>query len=546
MAEDFKKVKIKDLPNTDVVSDSDLFINTDSLETHNITADTIAKYVSENKHISDNYINKNQIGVANGIAPLNGNKKINGSYIIYGTTSNTAYSGLAGKTLETNLDNHLLDENPHGLGNVDNTSDMDKPVSTAQQTAIDDALNQSKDYTDARFDAIVGEGASETLDTIGEISKEIEEHQTVIDAINAAIGNKANKSDFETHVNNTENPHRVTKDQLGLGNVENKSSETIRGELTKENIINALGYEPDTTTDNVITYALSKEGSSITLTGSDGSTTSVTDSDTNTVYTHPITSGNKHIPSGGSSGQILRWSADGTAVWDADNNTTIAYGTCSTAAATAAKVITITSNTNWELKVGAIVVVKFTITNTASSVTLNVNSTGAKSIWYGTGVYTGNSNLVCGYANRYQTYMYDGTYWVWISSGSDANTTYSNATLGQGYGTCATAEATTAKVVTLSSYALVVGGIVAVKFTYAVPASSTLNVNSKGAKAIYYRGAAITANVIKAGDIATFIYDGSQYHLLTVDRQNSNGGGEIISTTEPSGQSEGDYWLLEY
>ena len=39
-------------------------------------------------------------------------------------------------------------------------------------------------------------------------------------------------------------------------------------------------------------------------------------------YVHPTTSGNKHIPSGGSAGQILRWSADGTAVWGADNNTT--------------------------------------------------------------------------------------------------------------------------------------------------------------------------------------------------------------------------------
>ncbi|MCM1055226.1 MAG: hypothetical protein NC394_06860, partial [Bacteroides sp.] len=36
-------------------------------------------------------------------------------------------------------------------------------------------------------------------------------------------------------------------------------------------------------------------------------------------YTHPVTSGNKHIPSGGASGQILRWSADGTAAWGADN-----------------------------------------------------------------------------------------------------------------------------------------------------------------------------------------------------------------------------------
>ena len=38
-------------------------------------------------------------------------------------------------------------------------------------------------------------------------------------------------------------------------------------------------------------------------------------------YVHPTTAGNKHIPSGGASGQILRWSADGTAVWGADKDT---------------------------------------------------------------------------------------------------------------------------------------------------------------------------------------------------------------------------------
>lgn len=36
-------------------------------------------------------------------------------------------------------------------------------------------------------------------------------------------------------------------------------------------------------------------------------------------YIHPSTSGNKHIPSGGSTGQILKWLADGTAVWGADH-----------------------------------------------------------------------------------------------------------------------------------------------------------------------------------------------------------------------------------
>lgn len=47
-------------------------------------------------------------------------------------------------------------------------------------------------------------------------------------------------------------------------------------------------------------------------------------------YSHPTSSGNKHIPSGGSSGQILRWSANGTAVWGSDNNTTYADATQST------------------------------------------------------------------------------------------------------------------------------------------------------------------------------------------------------------------------
>jgi hypothetical protein len=43
--------------------------------------------------------------------------------------------------------------------------------------------------------------------------------------------------------------------------------------------------------------------------------------DNDTVYVHPTTAGNKHIPAGGSAGEILRWSADGTAVWGADIDT---------------------------------------------------------------------------------------------------------------------------------------------------------------------------------------------------------------------------------
>ncbi len=50
-------------------------------------------------------------------------------------------------------------------------------------------------------------------------------------------------------------------------------------------------------------------------------------------YAHPTGTGYKHIPSGGSSGQILRWSADGTAQWGNDNNTT--YGNMKAATSTA-------------------------------------------------------------------------------------------------------------------------------------------------------------------------------------------------------------------
>lgn len=50
-------------------------------------------------------------------------------------------------------------------------------------------------------------------------------------------------------------------------------------------------------------------------------------------YTHPTSSGNKHIPAGGSAGQFLKWSADGTAVWANDNNTTYTTMTGATASA---------------------------------------------------------------------------------------------------------------------------------------------------------------------------------------------------------------------
>lgn len=58
------------------------------------------------------------------------------------------------------------------------------------------------------------------------------------------ITDAAKNSDLLSHTSNTSNPHSVTKAQVGLSNVENKSSATIRSEITSSNVTTALGYTP--------------------------------------------------------------------------------------------------------------------------------------------------------------------------------------------------------------------------------------------------------------------------------------------------------------
>ena len=83
------------------------------------------------------------------------------------------------------------------------------------------------------------------------------------------------------------------------------------------------------------------------------------------------------------------------------------------------------------------------------------------------------------------------------------------------YGTCSTAAATVAKTAACTGFTLVTGAIVFIKFTVTnTAASPTLNVNSTGAKAIQYRGAAITAGYLAANRTYAFVYDGTNYQLI--------------------------------
>ena len=134
----------------------------------------------------------------------------------------------------TDLSAHLRDfSNPHkvtkeqiGLGNVDNTADLDKPISTATQKAIDDAkaanntaLDNHANRTDNPHKVTKDQVGLGNVDNTADINKPVSVAQqnaldTLSNSLNTAINN---------HVGNTNNPHQVTKEQVGLGKVDNTS-----------------------------------------------------------------------------------------------------------------------------------------------------------------------------------------------------------------------------------------------------------------------------------------------------------------------------------
>ena len=75
--------------------------------------------------------------------------------VVIGEITGTAYDGKKGKDTTDKLNTHVLDyNNPHkvtksqvGLENVDNTSDLNKPISTATQNALDKKVDEVQELT---------------------------------------------------------------------------------------------------------------------------------------------------------------------------------------------------------------------------------------------------------------------------------------------------------------------------------------------------------------------------------------------------------------
>ena len=83
--------------------------------------------------------------------------------------------------------------------------------------------------------------------------------------------------------------------------------------------------------------------------------------------------------------------------------------------------------------------------------------------------------------------------------------------IGGGIGVCSTAAATTTKTATIQDYKLTPAGRFSIRFVNDVPSSATLNIsdgtNYTGAKPIWRKNTPIGADVIKANNLVTFVYD---------------------------------------
>lgn len=106
------------------------------------------------------------------------------------------------------------------------------------------------------------------------------------------------------------------------------------------------------------------------------------------------------------------------------------YGSCSTAAGTAAKTVSVTNGTVPTLNASAAglkVTVKFNNANTANNPTLNVDSKGAKNIFHnGSQITTGeNKALLAGVCD----FIFDGTQWHLVGNYIDTKYTIGNKAL---------------------------------------------------------------------------------------------------------------------
>lgn len=102
-----------------------------------------------------------------------------------------------------------------GLGNVDNTSDVDKPISKAQEE-VNTKFKQDFDSFKDSMSQDFGVFKQEVETTLKDQGEKITQESQNREAADTQIS-----QNLSTHTTDFNNPHKVTKEQIGLGSVTN-------------------------------------------------------------------------------------------------------------------------------------------------------------------------------------------------------------------------------------------------------------------------------------------------------------------------------------
>ena len=149
-------------------------------------------------------------------------------------------------TKENNILNIEVTKEDVGLSNVDNTSDLNKPISTQTQEALNSIKGDLKSHIGNQNNphnvtkSQVGLG---NVDNTSDMDKPVSTaQQTAISAV---------QSNLTTHEQNTENPHAVTKSQIGLDKVDNTSDKDKPVSTAQSNAIQQVQSNLDEISTNL-------------------------------------------------------------------------------------------------------------------------------------------------------------------------------------------------------------------------------------------------------------------------------------------------------
>lgn len=233
----------------------------------------------QSKLDSHHFVLTEDKGVVNGVSGLDENAKVPDDELYEATTSTKGITQLTDSVTSTSI------------------STAATPNSVKQ--AYDSAATVSKNLETEKNRAIETENNLDTRITT-ETSRATAAEENILDLAKMKV-DKVNGKDLSSNDYTDTEKNKLA----GIAEHAEVNQNTFSNVMIGNTTITA-----DTKTDTLTLTA----GSNVTITP-DEENGAITISSTDTKYTHPDTSGNKHIPRGGSSGQILKWASDGTAVW---------------------------------------------------------------------------------------------------------------------------------------------------------------------------------------------------------------------------------------